>query len=98
LVLVGIPMSFWAAAQLQPNRTSLALHCLALAGYEDPRLRVDRRSHGRRILVAPPLFPGYCFNGTPPAGRPAWFASCLMVRSRPACLMTSSPRDPSARA
>ena len=63
LVLVGIPMSFWAAAQLQPNRTSLALHCLALAGYEVcyPRLRVNRRSYGRRILVAPPLFPGYCF-------------------------------------
>ena len=39
------------------------LHCLALAGYEVcyPRLRVNRRSYGRRILVAPPLFPGYCF-------------------------------------
>ena len=61
LVLVGIPMSFWAAAQLQPNRTSLALHCLALAGYEvyHPHLRVHR--HGRRIPVTPPLFPGYCF-------------------------------------
>ena len=37
--------------------------CLGLAGYETyfPRLREHRISHGRRIEVRPPLFPGYCF-------------------------------------
>jgi transcription antitermination factor NusG len=56
-------MAFWACAQLQPWRTSLALHCLALEGYEvyHPRLREYRRSHGRKIEVRPPLFPGYAF-------------------------------------
>jgi transcriptional antiterminator RfaH len=56
-------MSYWAAAQLQPNRTSLGLHCLTLAGYEvyHPRLRVQRRSYGRKVVLTPPLFPGYAF-------------------------------------
>jgi hypothetical protein len=27
-------MSFWACAQLEPQRTALALHCLALNGFE----------------------------------------------------------------
>jgi transcriptional antiterminator RfaH len=41
----------------------LALHCLGLAGYEiyQPLLREQRRSHGRKITVTPPLFPGYLF-------------------------------------
>jgi transcriptional antiterminator RfaH len=56
-------MGYWACAQLEPNRTALALHCLALAGFETyhPRLREQRRSHGRKILVTPSLFPGYAF-------------------------------------
>jgi transcriptional antiterminator RfaH len=56
-------MAYWACAQLVLNRTALALHCLELAGYQTyhPRLRVHRRSHGRRVLAAPPLFPGYAF-------------------------------------
>jgi hypothetical protein len=34
-----------------------------LAGYEiyQPLLREQRRSHGRKITVTPPLFPGYAF-------------------------------------
>src|SRR5262245_58009936 len=56
-------MSFWACAQLQPQRERLALHCLTLAGYATylPRLRERRMSYGRRIETMPPLFPGYLF-------------------------------------
>jgi transcriptional antiterminator RfaH len=54
---------YWAAARVQPQRESLALHCLALAGFTTylPRLRERRVSRGRRIEVSPPLFPGYAF-------------------------------------
>src|SRR5215467_9243188 len=54
---------YWAAAQLQPQRERLAQHCLTLNGYETylPRLREVRVSHGRKVEVRPPLFPGYCF-------------------------------------
>jgi transcriptional antiterminator RfaH len=56
-------MSYWAAARLEPHREQLALHFLDLAGYETyfPRLREHRISHGRKIEVRPPLFPGYAF-------------------------------------
>jgi len=56
-------MPFWACAQLEHGRTQLALHCLGLRGFEvyHPRLRVHRRSFGRKITVTPPLFPGYAF-------------------------------------
>ena len=54
---------YWAAAQLSPQRDRLALHCLALAGFEtyQPRLRERRLVRGRRVEVSPPLFPGYAF-------------------------------------
>jgi transcriptional antiterminator RfaH len=54
---------YWTAAQLQPQRANLALHCLALAGFNVylPRLREHRVSQGRRIETTPPLFPGYAF-------------------------------------
>ena len=56
-------MSYWAVACLEPRREQLALRCLGLAGYETyfPRLREHRISHGRRIEIRPPVFPGYCF-------------------------------------
>jgi transcriptional antiterminator RfaH len=56
-------MGYWACAQLEPNRTALALHCLGLAGYEVycPRLREQLRRRGRKIVRTPPLFPGYTF-------------------------------------
>src|SRR5262245_59928830 len=56
-------MSFWACAQLHPQRERLALHCLTLAGYATylPRLRERRMAYGRRVEVSPPLFPGYLF-------------------------------------
>src|SRR5262249_61232822 len=56
-------MSYWACAQLVPQRERLALHCLTLAGYTIymPRLRVRTRSYGRQIVTAPLLFPGYLF-------------------------------------
>ena len=54
---------YWCCAQVEPRRERLASHCLTLAGYEiyQPLLREQRRSHGRKITVAPPLFPGYLF-------------------------------------
>lgn len=54
---------YWACARLEPRRERLALHCLGLAGFETylPRLREKRMSHGRRIEIRPPLFPGYAF-------------------------------------
>ena len=56
-------MGYWACARLEPHRERLALHCLGLAGYVTylPRMRERRLSHGRRIEVRPPLFPGYAF-------------------------------------
>ena len=56
-------MAYWCAARLQLRREALALHCLGLAGFTTylPRLREYRTSHGRRVEVRPPLFPGYCF-------------------------------------
>ena len=56
-------MSFWAAAQLQPQRDGLALHCLRQAGFETyaPRLREHRIAHGRKEVRTPLLFPGYLF-------------------------------------
>jgi transcriptional antiterminator RfaH len=54
---------YWCCAQVEPRRERLASHCLGLAGYEiyQPLLREQRRSHGRKIVVTPPLFPGYLF-------------------------------------
>jgi transcriptional antiterminator RfaH len=56
-------VAYWAVARLEPHHERVALRCLDLAGYETylPRLRERRLSHGRRIEVRPPLFPGYCF-------------------------------------
>ena len=56
-------MPYWACARLEPHRERVALYHLSLAGFSTylPRLREWRRSHGRRIEVRPPLFPGYCF-------------------------------------
>jgi len=52
-------MPFWAAAQLQPQRDGLALHCLRQAGFETyaPRLREHRTAHGRKVVRTPLLFP-----------------------------------------
>jgi hypothetical protein len=56
---------YWAAAQLQPNRTRLALRLLDLNGYQTycPRIRERRISRGargrctarvvRRLLLCP---------------------------------------------
>jgi transcriptional antiterminator RfaH len=59
----GFAMSYWAAAQLQPQRDGLALHCLRQAGFETyaPRLREPRTAHGRKVTRTPLLFPGYLF-------------------------------------
>src|SRR5271157_6032602 len=56
-------MSFWAAAQLQPQREKLAIHCLGLAGYAVwlPQIIERRRLHGRWCEVPQPLFRGYMF-------------------------------------
>ena len=55
---------YWCCAQVEPRRERLASYTLALAGYEiyQPLLREQRRSRaGRKIIVTPPLFPGYLF-------------------------------------
>jgi len=56
-------MAYWAVARIEPHRERLALHCLGLAGFVTylPRIRERRVSHGRKIKVRQPLFPGYCF-------------------------------------
>src|SRR5262245_36680370 len=56
-------MAYWAAAQLQPQRDGLALHCLRQAGFETyaPRLRERRTVVGRKVIRTPLLFPGYLF-------------------------------------
>jgi transcriptional antiterminator RfaH len=56
-------MSFWCAAQLQPQRDGLAQICLRQAGFEiyAPRLREHRAAHGRKVVRTPLLFPGYLF-------------------------------------
>ena len=56
-------MSYWAAAQLQPQRDQLALHCLKLFGFETyaPRLRDRRIVRGREVIKTPLLFPRYAF-------------------------------------
>jgi transcriptional antiterminator RfaH len=54
---------YWACAQIEPYRERLAMHCLGLNGFEIycPRLREQRRSFGRKIIVTPALFPNYLF-------------------------------------
>jgi hypothetical protein len=54
---------YWCCAQIEQCRDRLAWHCLTLAGYKvyQPLLREYRRSHGRRVVTTPPLFPGYLF-------------------------------------
>jgi|SRR5262245_28534324 len=61
--LWGEAVAYWSCAQLQPNRAALALHFLALAGFEvyHPRLRQWRVNRGRKLETRPPLFPGYAF-------------------------------------
>jgi transcriptional antiterminator RfaH len=56
-------MSYWACARLVPHQERLALFHLERIGFATylPRLRERRISRGRRIVVTPPLFPGYCF-------------------------------------
>jgi transcriptional antiterminator RfaH len=54
---------YWCCAQIEQCRDRLAWHCLTLAGYKvyQPLLREPRRSHGRKIIATPPLFPNYLF-------------------------------------
>src|SRR5262245_14093136 len=53
---------YWAAAQLQPQRDTLALF-LRQAGFETyaPRLRERRTVQGRKVMRTPLLFPAYAF-------------------------------------
>ena len=57
-------MPYWACAQLESNRSRLAVHCLnKVAGYEiyNPQIREPRRHHGRKIMGVSQLFPNYIF-------------------------------------
>src|SRR5262249_30991880 len=97
-------MSYWAVARLEPRREQLALRCLGLAGYETyfPRLRAHRISHGRRIKIRPPLFPGYCFLAIEAQWHTAHWSigviGLIMVSGRLASLIRSSMTCVSASA
>src|SRR5262245_17548740 len=56
-------MAYWTAAQLVPNRTSLALHTLAHQKFTvyAPRIREQRVIRGRKTEIISALFPGYAF-------------------------------------
>jgi transcriptional antiterminator RfaH len=56
-------VAYWCCAQTAPMQEAAAGHFLALNGYTSycPRLRVIRRSHGRKIETRPVLFPSYLF-------------------------------------
>ena len=72
---------YWACAQLESNRTRLALHCLnKVAGYEidNPQLREQRRRYGRKIMGVSQLFPAYVF---------VWLVECTLAAG------CGSPRD-----
>jgi transcriptional antiterminator RfaH len=58
-----IPVAYWTAAQLEPNRERIALHLLTRENFTvyAPRLRVRRIVRGRHEDREAPLFPGYCF-------------------------------------
>jgi hypothetical protein len=57
---------YWACAQFEPPGMNAWRRTDShWPGYEIYQLlpREQRRSHGRRIIVTPPLFPGYLFYG-----------------------------------
>jgi transcriptional antiterminator RfaH len=56
-------VAYWTVAQLQPNRTALALQMLVQGGFTvyAPKLRERRTIRGRREDSEVPLFPGYAF-------------------------------------
>jgi transcriptional antiterminator RfaH len=56
-------VAYWAVAQLQPNRTALALQMLAQEGFTvyAPKLRERRTIRGRREDSEVALFSGYAF-------------------------------------
>jgi transcription antitermination factor NusG len=56
-------MPHWIVARTEPHREAFAQRCLAMAGFTSylPRLRLVRRSAGRKVETRPPLFPGYAF-------------------------------------
>jgi transcriptional antiterminator RfaH len=58
-----LTVAFWAACRLRPHRESVALHWLALKGFESycPHIRDFQIRYGRRIEHRPALFPGYAF-------------------------------------
>jgi transcriptional antiterminator RfaH len=56
-------VSYWAVARLELRREALGIASLARGGFEPfyPRLREHRVRNGRKIVVTPALFSGYCF-------------------------------------
>ena len=58
-------MPYWAAARLQLHRELLALNFLKFRGFDTylPRICECRMVRGRRLMITPPLFPGYAFVG-----------------------------------
>jgi transcriptional antiterminator RfaH len=57
-------MAFWACGRLELQREALGINSLARGGFAPyyPRIREHRRLRtGRKIVVTPALFVGYCF-------------------------------------
>jgi hypothetical protein len=54
---------YWTVAQLQPNRTGMAMNLLAQEGFTlyAPKIREQRVIRGHRRKVISALFPGYAF-------------------------------------
>jgi transcription antitermination factor NusG len=54
---------FWTCARLELQRERLGLASLQRGGFKPyyPRIRERRVRNGRRIVVTPALFVGYCF-------------------------------------
>lgn len=54
---------YWVVARSEPGREATAASFLGKSGYAVylPRIREERRNHGRRVVVTPPLFPNYLF-------------------------------------
>ena len=81
---------YWTVAQLQPNRTGMAMNLLAQEGFTlyAPKIREQRVIRGHRRKVISALFPGYAFVRI----ALQWHAACwcpgvvrlVMVGLRPA--------------
>jgi transcriptional antiterminator RfaH len=67
----------WAAAQVHPNQSHIAIRNLARQGFNafHPTFEARRRQRNKLVMVQQPLFPGYLFIEILPEQRWAAIAS-----------------------